>query len=217
MLEPLLPLLKNQRIVLASQSPRRKQILDNVHFPCEVVASTFEENLDQSHFEHPFEYAVETARKKALDVAARLSDDKKEPDLVIGADTVVSLDNMIYGKPKNKEDAFVMLTKLSGKCHLVHTGVALIMHKPDFPHLFHTHTFHESTDVYLGELSPSIINSYIETGEPMDKAGGYGIQGIGATIVSSITGDYYTVMGFPLHRFCVELRKLYTDMGKLSN
>uniref|UniRef100_A0A224Z3W3 Maf protein n=1 Tax=Rhipicephalus zambeziensis TaxID=60191 RepID=A0A224Z3W3_9ACAR len=126
MLEPLLCALDKKRIVLASASPRRREILNMLGFRYDVVASNFEENLDKSAFASPAEYCVRTAEGKARDVA-RVLQEKNEPvDLVIGADTIVVKGNMLYEKPKDSSDAERMLNELSGQGHIVQTGVALI-------------------------------------------------------------------------------------------
>lgn len=267
MLEPIRHLLSQQRIVLASGSPRRLEILKMIGLKFEVQVSKFEENLDKHTFSHPCEYVKENAKQKAIEVWNRLSasksstDDGGGPDLVIGADTVVTLYDEIMEKPKDEEDAFDMLKKLSGLKHTVFTGVALVTKTKLSPQLqkqttssqpssFESHdleqtatgaqslqnpptfdfqqhlnkqtsgntkdylvtTFHESTDVTMAELNNDIIKGYIATGEPFDKAGAYAIQSNGATLVEQIKGDYYNVVGMPLHRLCRELYILHCDL-----
>ncbi|XP_002735117.1 putative bifunctional dTTP/UTP pyrophosphatase/methyltransferase protein [Saccoglossus kowalevskii] len=209
MLQPILHKLHNQRIVLASGSPRRQEILRNIGLKFEVITSKFEENFDKSLFSSPVDYVNETAKEKTLEVANRLQGPGC-PDIIIGADTVVSLGEKILEKPQDKNDAFTMLSSLSGKSHTVYTGM-VILTKTDkqSKHPFDILQFHEATDVVFGELTPEIIHGYIETGEPMDKAGGYGIQALGGTLVQEIRGDYYNVVGFPLHHFCKQFLKLY--------
>ncbi|XP_013792355.2 N-acetylserotonin O-methyltransferase-like protein [Limulus polyphemus] len=111
MIEPLMQKLLTKKIILASSSPRRKQILHNIKFPFEVVPSTFEENLDKTSFDKPYDYVQETAYSKALEVFKRLEKETKQPDLVIGADTVVTMDSIIFEKPRDEEDAFQMLSR----------------------------------------------------------------------------------------------------------
>lgn len=265
MLEPIKHILSQQRIVLASGSPRRLDILKMIGLKFEVQTSKFEENLDKHSFSHPCEYVKENAKQKAIEVWNRLSkkssqtNDKQSencPDLVIGADTVVTLYDEIIEKPKDEEDAFEMLKKLSGLKHTVFTGVALVtktkqsqlqyqQHQTNsqpsslepqdleqqpnsgtqsLQHFFQTRqnsldfkdylvtTFHESTDVTMAELNDDIIKGYIATGEPFDKAGAYGIQSNGATLIEQIKGDYYNVVGMPLHRLCRELYILHCDL-----
>ncbi|XP_067663391.1 probable bifunctional dTTP/UTP pyrophosphatase/methyltransferase protein [Haliotis asinina] len=218
MLQPIMHVLNTQRIILASGSPRRKQILQNIGLQFEAVPSTFEEDLDKSLFPHPSDYVKENARIKALDIANKLAGDKIVPDLVIGADTVVAMDNTIYEKPKSHDDAFKMITGFGGRSHTVYTGMALV--SPSQSSIvtsgeltkdgkFRLTLFHEGTDVMMTDMTEEIVRMYIQTGEPMDKAGGYGIQAIGGTLVEGIRGDYFNVMGFPLHRFSRTLANLY--------
>ncbi|KAK7097031.1 probable bifunctional dTTP/UTP pyrophosphatase/methyltransferase protein [Littorina saxatilis] len=216
MLQPIMHVLSRQRIVLASGSPRRKQILENVGLQFEVIPSTFEETLDKSTFSNPAEYVLETARHKTLQVAEQLSQEKPPPDLVIGADTVVSMDGRIFEKPKDFQDAFNMLSGFSGKSHTVFTGVVLVTpekksENTDGVQEMKVHQFHEATEVFMAPLTPEIVKSYIETGEPMDKAGGYGIQAQGGSLVEKVHGDYFNVMGFPLCRFAKELLSLHNQ------
>lgn len=120
--------------------------------------------------------------------------------MVLGADTIVCLDGKIYGKPKTPERAFEMLKELVGKCHTVHTGV-VIKHNEKIT------KFTEATKVYFGQATDEQIQAYVDTKEPLDKAGGYGIQGHGGMLIEKIEGDYFTVMGLPLYRLCVEICK----------
>lgn len=279
MLEPIRHILSKQRIVLASGSPRRLEILKMIGLKFEVETSKFEENLDKHSFSHPCEYVKENAKQKAIEVWNRLSSrasgasnsDNSCPDLVIGADTVVTLYDEIMEKPKDEEDAFEMLKKLSGLKHTVFTGVALVTKTKHLPHQIQKQhslsdpspnnslkshkpqdsstlaaptattptettppvstglqqlsaqssvdakdylvtTFHESTDVTMAELNDDVIKGYIATGEPFDKAGSYAIQCNGATLVEQIKGDYYNVVGMPLHRLCRELYILHCDL-----
>lgn len=253
MLEPIRHILSQQRIILASGSPRRLEILKTIGLKFEVQTSNFEENLDKSSFSHPCEYVKENAKQKAIEVWNRLkSPGNNTPDLVIGADTVVTLYDEIMEKPRDEEDAFDMLKKLSGLRHTVFTGVALVTKTKCLPNIsksssssqpqsldiqsseqsaeaqsIHTNiqrvnsldtkdyvvtTFHESTDVTMAELDDDIIKGYIATGEPFDKAGAYAIQSNGATLIEQIKGDFYNVVGMPLHRLCRELYILHSDL-----
>ncbi|CAL1537896.1 unnamed protein product [Lymnaea stagnalis] len=219
MLQPFIHILNAQRNILASGSPRRKQILENVGLNIEVIPSTFEENLDKSKFT-PEEYVLENARLKTLEVAGRLSGNQTIPDLIIGCDTVVFLGSQIIEKPRDKEDAVRILSKLSGKSHSVYSGLTLFVPahsqviktgSPALESKYRFTGFVERTDVFMTELSQDVIESYIATGEPMDKAGAYGIQGIGGTLVEKIHGDNFNVMGFPLPRFAKEIAKIYSQ------
>lgn len=159
------------------------------------------------------EYVLETARHKTLQVAQQLVTDPRPPSLVIGADTVVCMDGKIFEKPKDQQDAFNMLSGFSGGNHTVFTGVVLITSDNGTDGLTDTnmkvHQFSEATEVTMARLTPDVIKAYIATGEPMDKAGGYGIQALGGTLVEKVNGDYFNVMGFPLCRFAKELLKIH--------
>nr|XP_045584328.1 dTTP/UTP pyrophosphatase-like [Procambarus clarkii] len=201
--------LRSKNIILASASPRRREILEKIGLKLTIMPSEFEENLDPNSFSDPGDFVISTAHHKADEVAKRLDRLGSPPDLVIGADTCVSLSGKVYGKPKDHDDAFHMLSKLSGKGHEVLTGVCLMVRKG---RTWQDVSFSETTSVQFAELNAEIINAYIDTGEPFDKAGGYGIQGFGGTLVEAINGDYYNVMGFPLHRFCLHLAKVMDEL-----
>ena len=174
------------RIVLASQSPRRRELLALVGIPHEVRPADLDESVLPG--ESPVEHAERLARSKADTVA------KHEPAaVVIGADTIVVLDGDILGKPRDAHDATRTLRRLSGRTHTVHTAVAVAHHG-------RTVSGVESVEVTFRPLNDSQIETYIATGEPMDKAGAYGIQGYGAVIVECVHGDYFAVMGLALGR-----------------
>ncbi len=157
-------------IVLASGSPRRKELLAKTGLKFSVVVSGGEEKAETSD-------PAETVEKLSLDKASAVADllqAEKEPQLIIGADTVVACDGEILGKPSDREDAFRMLWKLQGQTHQVYTGVTLLLKKK---HTWQAQTFSEKTDVQFYPVSREELLAYIETGEPMDKAGSYGIQG----------------------------------------
>ncbi|OQR82555.1 septum formation protein Maf [Achlya hypogyna] len=194
----LLPRIQSWRIVLASQSPRRLELLTNLGLRFEVIPSTFEENLDKAAFPSPEHYVIENAKQKALEVARRLATDARLPDLVIGCDTVVVHDGKILEKPKDEADALRMLRALSGATHQVFSGVALCTGAS-------THLFSHVTQVKFLTLQDQTIHDYIATGEPMDKAGAYGIQSGGRAFVESVDGCMNNVIGFPVDRFCAEL------------
>lgn len=170
--------------VLASGSPRRKELLSLILPEYECMVSGCEESVPKGT---PAEKVpVLLAEQKALAVAALRPD-----DTVIGSDTVVVLDGEIFGKPKNTDDAKTMLRRLSGRKHFVYTGVAVAEKGT-------VRSFVQKTEVEFYELSDETIESYVETSEPMDKAGAYGIQGKGSVLVKGIVGDYFNVMGFPV-------------------
>lgn len=176
------------RFILASASPRRKELLGELGLDFEVCPSKGEEIIDHSL---TFDKIVEgLARAKAAEVFERLS--ANEDMAVLGADTIVVLNNRILGKPKDKEDAFLMLSGLSGKSHRVYTGMCLIIKRDNKENII---TCADCSEVYFDSMTPEEIEEYIATGEPMDKAGAYGIQGIGARFIKKIDGNYQTVVG----------------------
>ncbi len=185
-------------IILASASPRRKEILENANVKFDVVKSTINEViLDQ---ELPSQVVMRLAFEKCMDIAS-----KNENDLVIGADTIVVLDDIILGKPKDKEDATSMIKKLSGKTHQVITGISLInlnVNKKIIDYVV--------SNVKFKDLSEEDIKDYIQTNESLDKAGAYGIQGYGAILVEEIQGDYFNIVGLPISRLSDLLKKHFS-------
>ncbi|ANB59917.1 Maf family protein [Anoxybacteroides amylolyticum] len=182
------------QLILASSSPRRRQLLEMAGLRFDVLVSEIDEQIQSN--ESPEQIVQTLAVQKAKAVQPT------NPNAyIIGADTIVVYNGQILGKPKTTEEAHEMLRALSGKTHDVFTGVAIIS-----PH--EETTFVEWTEVTFWELTEEEIAAYIETGEPMDKAGAYGIQGRGALFVKRIVGDYYAVMGLPLAKTVRELAKL---------
>lgn len=178
------------KVILASKSPRRVEILEKIVKEFEVVQSNFDENTID--FKGDVEnYVKDLSRNKAIEVSKRLN----EPSIVIAADTVVFQDGKVLEKPKNEEDAFSMLSSLSGNTHKVYSGICLINTYDDT-----VVTDCDCTEVRFSELNPRQIRNYINSGEPMDKAGAYGIQGLGGAFVEGIKGCYYNVMGLPLNK-----------------
>ncbi|CAH2104128.1 unnamed protein product [Euphydryas editha] len=204
MLQPVMHVLKQRNIILASGSPRRKELIENIGLAVGLCPSLFEENLDPKKFKNFIEFVEETALQKVLEVDNRLRLQGDPPDVVIGADTMVTLDGSLFGKPTSEQEAFDMLKSLSGRSHTVYTGVVVKTKDK-------TVKFTEKTNVIFGKLEDEQIRGYIATGEPMDKAGGYGIQGIGGTFVERIEGDYFTVVGLPLYRLCAVLYDMFKD------
>uniref|UniRef100_A0A6E8VVX3 Uncharacterized protein n=1 Tax=Anopheles coluzzii TaxID=1518534 RepID=A0A6E8VVX3_ANOCL len=204
MLKPILHQIKGKRVVLASGSPRRQELIQNLGIAnVQLCPSTFEENLDPAHYSFS-DYVAMTALGKVREVYERLSkdDDATRPDVVIGADTMVTMDGQMYGKPKTPEHAFEVLKKLVGRTHVVYTGVVIKYREREVK-------FTESCNVQFGKATDAQIQAYVDTGEPLDKAGGYGIQGLGGNFVERIEGDYFTVVGLPMYRLSVELCKLF--------
>lgn len=177
---------KHDTLILASSSPRRRELLQALGIPFTVMTSDVDETTAPGL--SPAQVVEELSLRKAREVAARLTE-----GVVLGSDTIVVLDGHILGKPADEADAFRMLSMLQGREHTVYSGVALIDAATGRSEVAHSHT-----DVKIRPLSEAEIKSYIATKEPMDKAGSYAIQGIGATIVEGITGDYFTVVGLPL-------------------
>ncbi|XP_058906662.1 probable bifunctional dTTP/UTP pyrophosphatase/methyltransferase protein isoform X5 [Kogia breviceps] len=208
---PVIGKLQHKHVVLASASPRRQEILSNAGLRFEVVPSRFKEKLRKASFATPYAYAVETAKQKALEVASRMHQkDLRAPDVVIGADTIVVVGAVILEKPVDKQDAYRMLSRLNGKEHSVFTGVAIVRCCSKDGRLdTEVSEFYEETTVKFSELSEELLWEYINSGEPMDKAGGYGIQALGGMLVEYVRGDFLNVVGFPLNHFCKELARLY--------
>ncbi|CAM6088927.1 unnamed protein product [Calypogeia fissa] len=205
-----LPLLSKKYIVLASASPRRAELIQGLGLKAAIIPSTFEENLDKSTFSSPGDYALATAKHKALEVAKQLHDGRLA-DLVIGADTVVELEGVVLEKPEDTKDAIRMLSSLSGRQHTVYTGVTLVLphaRDPKSGQTPLTREFWEATKVQFAKLEQESIHAYVASGEPMGKAGAYGIQGTGGSFVKGINGCYFNVMGFPVHRFAEEVDAL---------
>lgn len=182
------------RIILASGSPRRRKLLEQINLPFTVQPGDIEEVIPAG--QTPPQAAMQLAEQKAGTVCGDHAN-----ALVIGADTIVVAGAHILGKPSDEDEAFSMLRRLSGRTHLVYTGVALL--RTDENHKIADHVlFHAKTQVTFGNLDDREIRDYIETGSPMDKAGAYGIQDDwGSVFVKEIRGDYYNVVGFPLHLF----------------
>lgn len=203
------------QIILASASPRRKALLEQIGMEFEICPAKGEEVITESR---PDAVVLELSRQKAEEVAAGvLTYNEQHPDLatpqdilVIGADTVVAYGDEILGKPKDKEDAGRMLTLLQGKTHSVYTGITLVF--IDKSGRTGEYCFFEKTDVTMYPMDEDEINRYIATGEPMDKAGSYGIQGRCAIYIKQIEGDYNNVVGLPVARLYQELRRVGYDL-----
>ncbi len=188
------------KFILASKSPRRIELLRQIGYRPEVIPSTVDEKITKKI---PHEIVEELAEQKAADVANQCG----RHAVILGADTIVSAEGTVLGKPKTQEHAFEMLRFLSGRVHQVYTGVAFI--ETDGTQIRRKEVFSVCTDVHVEELSDDEIIAYIATGEPMDKAGSYGIQGIFARHIGKIDGDYPNVVGLPIQRVYQTL----TDWG----
>ena len=184
-----------KRIILASSSPRRKEILEITGLVFEVIPSNYEENMNNDI--PSVELAKELSKGKAEEVAM-----KHDNAIVIGADTFIALGNEVLGKPQNESDAIAMLQRLSGNSHSVITGLTIIDSSSD-------KTISEAveTKVYFKKLSNAEIQAYVSSGEPMGKAGSYAIQGLGSIFIEKIEGDYFNVKGLPLSSLVEKLKK----------
>ncbi len=190
------------RIILASKSPRRKELLSRIGIEYECIVSEAEEKTTESS---PDKVVAELSRQKAENIfeIIRAGERDNSPMVIIGADTVVACDSNIMGKPKDKQDAGRMLKLLEGRSHSVWTGVTLLFVNIDKNGNYSenkviSETFACETKVYMYHVSDNEIEEYIKTEEPLDKAGAYGIQGIAAKFIEKIEGDYKNVVGLPV-------------------
>lgn len=180
------------RYILASASPRRKEILENLGLDFTVITSDADESSDLTD---PEELTKELAKRKGQAVAELLSDKLDGETVIISADTVVCCDGEILGKPRDRSDAERMIRMLSGKAHTVTSGVALIYNGKAY-------SCAATTRVFFDELDEDFINNYINSAEPYDKAGSYAIQGKAAPVISKIDGCYFNVVGLPVNCLC---------------
>ena len=180
-------------IILGSQSPRRRELLEKLDLPFTILTADIDETVRPELT--PAQAVADISARKAAAILRQASED----DLVITADTIVVLDGQIMGKPHSPEEAEQMLSSLSGRTHQVYTAVTLPSHARQKTEV-------ACTQVTFRPLDPKEIRAYIASGEPMDKAGAYGIQGRGAVLVSHLEGDYFNVMGLPLCTLCRMLR-----------
>ncbi|MFH1287274.1 MAG: Maf family protein [bacterium] len=195
--------IQHKTIILASASPRRKTLLKSMGITFKAIHPNIKENVSTNQFS-PSQTAINLALKKANYAARKNKNSKNTKNcIVIGADTIIVLGKEIFGKPKNKKDAFRILSFLSGKKHLVITGLVLI----DTKSSKFISGFTKST-VWFKTLSPQIINEYINTSEPMDKAGAYALQGKGQFLVSKFSGQEDNIIGLPRKKLKSMLNKM---------
>ena len=185
-----------KHLILASGSPRRRELMSQVGLDFTVVTSDADENIKEME---PEDYVRELSSAKAQSVLEQYAD-KEDSVIVIGADTIVYHKGEILTKPKNEEDAFRILKSLEGQIHQVYTGVTICSAHKNV-------SFYEKTDVWVYDMTDEEIRDYISTGEPMDKAGSYGIQGLFGIYVKGINGDYNNVVGLPVARLFYEMKK----------
>lgn len=194
-----------KRIVLASASPRRRELLSQIGVEFEVKPADGEERIISTE---PSKVVEELSGQKAMFTAKALEKENghvPEGCIVLGADTIVSYEGRILGKPSDKEDAIQMLSMLQGNTHQVYTGVTVLKEKQGS---WKSHTFFECTDVIFYPVTMEEIVEYVNSGDPMDKAGSYGIQGAWGAYVKGIHGDYNNVVGLPVARLIYETKKI---------
>lgn len=188
------------KIILASASPRRRELLTQIGLAFEIKVSDVEEKVTTTV---PHEVVQELSRQKAEAVLEACEELQDEPLLVVGADTIVACDGQILGKPRDKQDAACMLRMLSGRSHEVYTGVTFA-YKGEKREIY---SFYEATTVHFAPMTDVEIQTYVDTLDPMDKAGAYGIQGFCARYITGIEGDYNNVVGLPVGRVYQELKR----------
>ncbi len=185
------------QLILASASPRRKELLGLFHIPFTIRVADIDETMDET--KAPFDEVARVSLAKALAVP------REETDTVIAADTIVVCEGRVLGKPRDAAEAVAMLSMLSGRDHQVMTGCTVLRGEKQ-------QTFTEVTDLHFRNLSSQEIEAYVASGEPMDKAGAYGIQGGAALFCEKMTGDYYNVMGLPVCRLYQTMQKLAPEL-----
>lgn len=190
------------KLILASASPRRKELLGHLKLPFEVIALSVPEHSDATD---PVKYTSDISRCKAVAVEEKLRQERKGEDFfIVSADTTVVLNGTIYNKPADRNEARKFLSDLSGVTHSVFTGVTLTLIKND---KVHSYSFVDETKVTFDKISDELMARYLDTGDSLDKAGAYGIQGGSLTFISKVDGSYSNVVGFPLSRFVRETEK----------
>ena len=201
--------MNDKKIILASGSPRRKELLAQIGLSFTVRVSEADEHTEETK---PEKLVCILSERKALAVWDELTEEEKKESILIGADTVVAVDDRILGKPADETEAFQMIKLLQGRSHQVYTGVTILRQGGLQPLEEETNTcsiqkkqFFEKTDVLVYPMSEEEITAYVKTGEPLDKAGAYGIQGSFAAYIQSINGDYSNVVGLPVGRLYHEL------------
>lgn len=190
------------KLILASTSPRRKELVGHLKVPFEIMT---ENVLEESHETDPVKFSEAIAIEKGEAVFNRVTKENSSGSyFVLSADTIVCLNGKIYGKPKDRSEAETFLRELAGRSHSVYTAVAI--------HALHDgkktkHSFVEETKVTFNQISNVLMERYLATGDSLDKAGAYGIQGGSLTFISKVEGDYSNVVGFPLSRFVIEMEQ----------
>ena len=188
------------KLILASGSPRRKELLLQIGIVPEIIVSHVEEKITS---DVPAEVVMSLAEQKAVDVAKEMP----EGTVILGSDTVVAADGKILGKPKSHEEAYEMIRRLAGRSHQVYTGVCLVKKGPE-GEADTVVSFYDETDVNVSPMTEKEIREYADSEEPMDKAGSYAVQGFFARYIDGLKGSYANVMGLPVHLVYQELKKL---------
>ncbi len=188
------------KIILASGSPRRKELLLQIGIVPEIIVSHVEEKITS---DIPAEVVMSLAEQKAVDVAKEMP----EGTVILGSDTVVAADGKILGKPKSHEEAYEMIRRLAGRSHQVYTGVCIVKKGPE-GEADTVVSFYDETDVNVSPMTEKEIREYADSEEPMDKAGSYAVQGFFARYIDGLKGSYANVMGLPVHLVYQELKKL---------
>ena len=188
-------------VILASQSPRRKELLGLFHIPFIIRVADIDETMDPA--QSPYDEVARVSRLKAKAI------DRQPEDIVIAADTIVVCDGLVLGKPTDAQDACRMLENLSGRAHQVMTGMTILKGNTCI-------SCTEVTDVYFRSLTRKQIEAYVATGDPMDKAGSYGIQSGAALFAEKLVGDYYNVMGLPVCRLAQILEQISPDIMEVT-
>lgn len=201
------------KLILASASPRRRELLGHLNIPFEIKTLNVAE--ESSHTD-PAHFSLEIARLKGIAVREDLIRSSREENfLIVSADTVVSLGNKIYGKPSGREESRQFLSDLSGRTHSVYTAVSIFLY---YHGQRREHSFVDEVKVTFEVITPVLMENYLNTGDSLDKAGAYGIQGPSLTFISRVEGSYSTVVGFPLSRFSIEIEKfLRSEFPEVSS
>lgn len=196
---------KKHTLILGSQSPRRKELLSWLNVPFKIFTADLEEVSNETD---PVEIAMDLSSQKAHAVFEKLRGE--EFPFVVASDTIVVLDGKIYGKPKDRVEARAILYELSDRTHQVITGVSFLF-KEISSGKIREHRFYDSTEVTFNEITGELMDNYIATGDSLDKAGAYGIQGPSLTFISKVNGSYSNVVGFPLDKVVTELGIILGD------
>eukprot|EP01016_Furgasonia_blochmanni_P032138 TRINITY_DN3316_c0_g2_i3.p1 TRINITY_DN3316_c0_g2~~TRINITY_DN3316_c0_g2_i3.p1 ORF type:complete len:277 (-),score=61.27 TRINITY_DN3316_c0_g2_i3:57-830(-) len=215
MLTPYLKVLQTKKIILGSKSAGRRGVLDLLGFPYEVFPGTFEEDLDKLSFKDPADYVKETCLGKLKDVYTKLKESNKPFDIIICADTIIYHKGVYIEKPVDHKDTYRIISQLAGDMHEVLSAVYILVKKDSEEKMSDNliSNFVEITRVEIPTLSEEVLQAYSQLDQPLKVSGGYAIQGEGATLIKSIQGCYYNVVGLPLQGLCKELVPMIRAAG----